>query len=184
MIYHETTLADAWLIDLEKRGDERGWFARTMDAREFADRGMDSVFVQQNASVSARAGTVRGMHFQRPPHAEAKLVRCVRGHLLDVIVDLRPGSPSYLHHEAFELSAGNGHMLYVPRGFAHGFQTLVDDVEASYLVSAFYAPEAEGGLRHDDPRLGITWPRPVSVLSPKDASWPLLDEGNPGLGQG
>lgn len=181
MIFHSTTLSDAWLIDLEKRGDERGWFARTMDAREFQARGMDSVFVQQNASVSAKVGTVRGMHFQRPPNAEAKLVRCVRGSLLDVIVDLRPDSASYLRHEAFELSEG-GRMLYVPRGFAHGFQTLVDNVEANYLVSAFYAPEAEGGLRHDDPRLGINWPLPVSVLSPKDASWRLLDEGNAGLG--
>lgn len=181
MIFHPTTLADAWLIDLEKRGDDRGWFARTMDAREFEARGMDHVFVQQNASVSAKAGTVRGMHFQRPPDAEAKLVRCVRGRLLDVIVDLRPDSASYLRHEAFELSEG-GQMLYVPRGFAHGFQTLVDDVEANYLVSAFYAPGAEGGLRHDDPRLGIRWPLPVSVLSTKDASWPLLDAGNRGLG--
>ncbi len=163
------------------RGDERGWFARTMDAREFALRGMDSAFVQQNASVSAQAGTVRGMHFQRFPHAEAKLVRCVRGSLLDVIVDLRQDSPSYLKHEAFTLSAENSRMLYVPRGFAHGFQTLVDNVEANYLVSAFYAPEAEGGLRYDDPRLSIAWSLPVSVVSPKDASWPLLDSGNPGL---
>ncbi len=181
MIFHATTLADAWSIELTKRGDARGWFARTMDVDEFAARGMDFTFVQQNASVSAEAGTVRGMHFQRAPHAEAKLVRCVRGSLLDVIVDLRPESPTYLRHEAFELTAG-GQMLYVPRGFAHGFQTLEDDVEASYLVTAFYTPEAEGGLRHDDPRLGISWPRAVSVLSPKDAAWPLLDYGNPGLG--
>lgn len=176
MIFHETTLSDAWLIDLDRRGDERGWFARTMDAQSFADRGMDHAFVQQNASQSAHAGTLRGMHFQRPPKAEAKLVRCHRGRILDVIVDLRRDSPSFLRHEAFELSAETGRMLYVPRGFAHGFQTLVDDVEVGYLVSAPYAPEAEGGLRHDDPRLGIAWPLPVSVISPKDAAWPPLAE--------
>ena len=183
MKLNPTTLADAWLIDLEKRGDERGWFARTMDAKVFADHGMDSVFVQQNASVSAQAGTLRGLHFQRPPDGEAKLVRCVRGSLMDVIVDLRKGSPSYMKHEAFELSAENGRMLYVPKGFAHGFQTLTDDVEASYLVSAYYAPQAEGGLRYDDPRLGIEWPRPVSVISPKDASWPLIGDADPALGE-
>lgn len=181
MIYHETTLKDAWLIDLERRGDERGWFARTMDAREFEARGMDHLFVQQNASTSARAGTVRGLHFQRGADAEAKLVRCLRGAILDVIVDLRRGSPSFMRHEAFELSAANGRMLYVPRGFAHGFQTLVDDVEVSYLVSAFYAPASEGGLRHDDPRLGLAWPLPVSVISPKDAAWPLLEGDDPGI---
>lgn len=181
MIYHETTLADAWLIELERRGDDRGWFARTMDAAEFAARGMDDRFVQQNASTSARAGTVRGLHFQRPPHAEAKLVRCLRGRILDVIVDCRQSSPTAGHHEGFELSAENGRMLYVPRGFAHGFQTLTDDVEVSYLVSAFYAPEAEGGLRWDDPALGIAWPLPASVLSPKDAAWPLLGKVEAGL---
>lgn len=181
MIFRETTLADAWLIDLEWRGDERGGFARTMDAQEFAARGMDGVYVQQNASVSLKAGTVRGLHFQRPPHAEAKLVRCLRGRILDVIVDLRRESPSYMRHEGFELSAENGRMLYVPKGFAHGFQTLVDDVEVSYLVSAFYAPAAEGGLRYDDPRLAIDWPLPVTVISPKDVGWPLLRDDGPDL---
>jgi dTDP-4-dehydrorhamnose 3,5-epimerase len=174
-----TTLAGARLIQLEKRGDERGWFARTMDARVFAEQGMDSEFVQQNASTSARAGTLRGLHFQRPPDAEAKLVRCLRGRILDVIVDLRRSSPTFLRHEGFELSAENGNMLYVPRGFAHGFQTLTNDVEVSYLVSAFYAPDAEGGLRWDDHRLGIAWPLPVSVISPKDAAWPHIPEGGP-----
>jgi dTDP-4-dehydrorhamnose 3,5-epimerase len=180
MIYHEATLRDAWLLEPERRGDERGWFARTMDAAEFAARGMASVWVQQNASVSVHRGTVRGLHFQRPPHAEAKLIRCLRGAILDVIVDLRPGSDSHLRHEGFELSAENGRLLYVPKGFAHGFQTLTDDVEVSYLVSAAYAPQAEGGLRHDDPRLGIAWPLPVSVISPKDAAWPLLAAGGAG----
>ncbi|TNC73463.1 dTDP-4-dehydrorhamnose 3,5-epimerase [Rubellimicrobium roseum] len=181
MNYRETTLKDAWILDLEKRGDDRGWFARTFDAKEFEVHGMDSVFVQQNASSSARKGTLRGLHFQRGADSEAKLVRCLRGAIVDVIVDLRRGSPSYMKHEAFELSAGNGRMLYVPRGFAHGFQTLTDDVEVSYLVSAYYAPQAEGGLRYDDPRLGIVWPLPVSVISPKDANWPLLDSDDPDL---
>lgn len=175
MIFHDTELQDARLIELRLLGDERGAFARTFSQGEFAEAGMDSVYVQQNMSVSAKAGTVRGMHFQRAPHAEAKLVRCLRGAILDVIVDLRRGSPTYLRHQGFELSAANRHQLYVPRGFAHGFQTLVDDVEVSYLVSAAYAPAAEGGLRHDDPVLGIAWPMPVTVLSAKDAGWPLLD---------
>jgi dTDP-4-dehydrorhamnose 3,5-epimerase len=179
MIFHHTELKDAFLIELRLLGDERGAFARTFSRDEFAQAGMASDYVQQNMSVSAKAGTVRGMHFQRAPHAEAKLVRCLRGAILDVIVDLRAGSPSYLRHQGFELSAANRHQLYVPPGFAHGFQTLVDDVEVSYLVSSAYAPAAEGGLRHDDPLLGIAWPMPASVLSPKDAAWPLLDPAAP-----
>jgi dTDP-4-dehydrorhamnose 3,5-epimerase len=179
MIYNETTLRDAWLIDLEPRGDERGSFARTMCAEEFAARGMAHRFVQQNMSTSAKAGTLRGLHFQRAPHTEAKLVRCTRGAILDIIVDLRAGSPSYLRHEAFELSATNGRQLYVPPGFAHSFQTLVDDCEVSYLVSAAYAPGAEGGLRYDDPLLGISWPRPVTAISAKDAAWPHLRREDP-----
>ena len=119
------------------------------------------------------------MHFQRAPHTEAKLIRCLRGAILDVIVDLRADSPSYLRHQGFELSAENRHQLYVPPGFAHGFQTLTDDVEVSYLVSAAYAPAAEGGLRHDDPLLGIAWPMAATVISPKDAAWPLLDPAAP-----
>ena len=179
MIFHDTDLEDARLIELRLLGDERGAFARTFSRDEFAQGGMASVYVQQNMSVSATAGTVRGMHFQRAPHAEAKLIRCLRGAILDVIVDLRRGSPTYLRHQGFELSAANRHQLYVPPGFAHGFQTLVDDVEVSYLVSAAYAPAAEGGLRHDDPLLGIAWPRPAAVLSAKDAGWPLLDADDP-----
>jgi dTDP-4-dehydrorhamnose 3,5-epimerase len=178
MIYRKTTLQDAWLIEIEPRGDERGFFARTMCRDEFAAHGMVSDYVQQNMSISARAGTLRGMHFQRAPNTEAKLVRCVRGAIVDVIVDLRSGSPSYLRHEAFELTALNRQQLYVPPGFAHSFQTLVDDVEVSYLVSAAYAPEAEGGLRYDDPLLGIAWPMPVAAISDKDARWPLLNADN------
>lgn len=174
MKYHATPLADALLIELEPRGDERGVFARTMCVEEFAARGIAGPFVQQNLSVSAKAGTLRGLHFQRAPHEEGKLLRCVRGAILDVIVDLRPASPTFLRHAAFELDDRNRHQLWVPPGFAHGFQTLVDDVEVSYLVTAAYAPAAEGGLRWNDPQLGIAWPLPVSTISDKDAAWPLL----------
>jgi dTDP-4-dehydrorhamnose 3,5-epimerase len=181
MIFHETSLADAYLLDLEPRGDGRGFFARTFCKDEFGARGMATDFVQGNDSLSAHKGTVRGMHFQRRPHTEAKLVRCIRGALLDVIVDMRGDSPSYLRHEAFELTADNRRQLYVPPGFAHGFQTLTDDTEASYLVSARYAPTHEGGVRHDDPVLGISWPLPVSVISDKDRGWPLLDRAAPAI---
>ncbi len=179
MIFHKTTLQDAWLIEIEPRGDERGIFARTMCREEFAAHGMAQDFVQQNMSTSAKAGTLRGMHFQRAPHMEAKLVRCIRGAVLDVIVDLRAGSPSYLRHEAFELTADNRRQLYVPPGFAHSFQTLVDDSEVSYLVSAAYAPQSEGGLRYDDPLLGISWPLPITAISDKDATWPYLVPNGP-----
>ena len=178
MIYKTTSLADAWLIEIEPRGDERGFFARTMCREEFAAHGMASDYVQQNMSTSAQAGTLRGLHFQRAPHAEAKLVRCLRGAIVDIIVDLRAASPSYLRHEAFELTAANRRQLYVPPGFAHSFQTLTDDTEVSYLVSAAYAPVAEGGLRYDDPALGITWPLPVTAISDKDSKWPLLKAGD------
>jgi len=176
MIFRETTLKDAWLIDVEPRGDERGMFARTFCRDEFSAYGLLTDFVQQNMSVSAQAGTIRGMHYQRAPYTEAKLVRCVRGRILDVIVDMRSASPTYLKHEAFELSAANRRQLYVPPGFAHSFQTLVDDIEVSYLVTAPYTPAAEGGLRYSDPLLAIEWPLPVTTISDRDAAWPLLDQ--------
>src|SRR5262245_44213053 len=174
MIFHETSLKDAWLVELERRGDDRGFFARTMCREEFAARGLDTEYVQQNTSFSAHRGTLRGMHYQLPPYTEAKLVRCIKGAIVDIIVDLRRKSPSYLRHECFELDEENRRQLYVPRGFAHAFQTVSDNVEVTYLVSAPYTPTAEGGLRYSDPRLGIAWPLPVSVISDKDASWPLL----------
>lgn len=181
MIFHETALQDAWLIEPERRRDARGSFARIMCRGEFAEHGLVTDYVQQNLSVSVRAGTLRGLHFQRPPHAEAKLVRCSRGAIFDVIVDLRAGSPTYLRHFTAELSAENGLELYVPPGFAHAHQTLTDDVELTYLTSAAYAPQAEGGLRYDDPSLGIDWPLPVSAISDKDMSWPLLAPGGPAI---
>ena len=180
MKFIETELEDAWLVELEPRGDERGSFARSFSRDEFTERGLLADYVQANASVSAHRGTVRGLHFQRAPHTEAKLVRCVRGAILDVIVDLRSGSPTYLRHQGFELSASNRRQLYVPPGFAHGFQSLNDDIEITYMVSAQYTPTAEGGVRYDDPMIGIAWPLPVSVISDKDARWPLLKrEGRP-----
>jgi len=172
MQFQSTSLQDAYLIEPEKRGDARGWFARTFCEREFAAHGLETRFVQQNASASAQAGTLRGMHFQKGEHAEVKLIRCVQGAILDVIIDLRPQSPTFKRWEAFELTAQNARQLYVPRGFAHGFQTLTDDVEVSYLVSSFYAPAAEGGVRWNDPAFSIAWPRPPSVLSDKDQAWP------------
>jgi dTDP-4-dehydrorhamnose 3,5-epimerase len=181
MILHDTSLADARLIELQPRGDERGWFARTMSRTEFEQAGLNADFRQQNTSVSANAGTLRGMHFQLGPHTEAKLVRCIRGAIVDIIVDLRLGSPSYLKHEKFELTPSNNRILYVPEGFAHAFQTLTEDTEVTYLVTADYTPEAERGVRYSDPRLGIDWPLEVTTISPKDAAWPLLGEGDPGF---
>lgn len=176
MKFRATTLQDARLIELEPRVDDRGVFARTMCVDELAAEGLCTSYVQQNMSISRHRGTVRGMHLQRPPHSEAKLIRCLRGAILDVIVDLRRGSSSFLQHQAFELTEDNWHQLYVPERFAHGFQTLTDDVEVTYLVSARYAPGMEIGLRFDDPALGIKWPLTVSVISDKDAGWPLLKD--------
>ena len=177
MIFHKTSLQDAYLIEPEKKGDDRGFFARTMCRNEFAAHGLDTDYVQQNTSFSAHKGTLRGMHYQLPPFTEAKLVRCITGALVDIIVDLRRSSPTFMKHERFELTDRNRLQLYVPRGFAHAFQTIMDGVEVSYLVSAPYTPAAERGVRYSDPRLGIEWPLPVTVISDKDASWPLLEAG-------
>jgi dTDP-4-dehydrorhamnose 3,5-epimerase len=169
------------LVALEPRGDERGFFARSFCAREFAAAGLESAFVQANTSHTARLGTLRGMHYQLPPAAEVKLVRCVRGAVHDVVVDLRPDSPTFLRSFGARLDDRDRQMLYVPRGVAHGFISLTDDVELHYLVSAFYDPEQERGLRHDDPALAIDWPLAPSAVSAKDASWPLLDPAFHGL---
>jgi dTDP-4-dehydrorhamnose 3,5-epimerase len=172
VIYNATTLRDAYVLDIERKEDARGYFARVMCGTEFAAHGLVSEFVQTNHSYNRRRGTLRGLHFQYPPYAEVKLVRCVQGAIYDVIADLRPNSPTYLRWEGFALSAENGRVLYVPEGFAHGFVTLEDDTHVTYQVSQAYVPGAEGGLRYDDPALGIVWPEPVAVLSDKDASWP------------
>ncbi len=172
MRFAPTTLQDAVLIELDRHADERGYFARTFCRKEFADAGLETDFVQGNMSFNHVKGTLRGMHFQRAPHEEVKVVRCISGAIYDVIIDLRPASPSYLKWQGFTLSAENGRQLYVPRGFAHGFLTLCDGAAVVYQVSAFYAPGAEGGVRWNDPRFAIAWPGDVAVASPKDAAWP------------
>jgi dTDP-4-dehydrorhamnose 3,5-epimerase len=175
MRFLETKLDGAWLIEPEPIRDSRGYFARTFCTRDFEERGLESRFVQHSRSFSATKGTLRGLHFQTAPHEEVKLVSCVSGAVFDVIVDMRPESPSYRQWQGFELSADNKRQLYVPAGFAHGFQTLTDDAELNYLISAFYEPAASTGISYDDPALGVTWPLPVSVISDRDRSWgPLL----------
>jgi dTDP-4-dehydrorhamnose 3,5-epimerase len=162
------------VVELDLLCDERGWFARIYDEDLFRAHGLEPVGVQCNSSFNAARDTLRGLHLQAEPHGEAKLVRCVRGAISDVVVDVRPGSPTYLQHVSVELTADNRTALYVPPMFAHGFQTLVDGTEATYNVSAPYTPGVERGLRHDDPDLHLDWPLPVAVISAKDASWPLL----------
>jgi dTDP-4-dehydrorhamnose 3,5-epimerase len=172
--FTETEIPGAFIIDLEPHTDERGFFARTFCAREFAEHGLTTTIAQVNASYNHRRGTLRGMHYQAEPAGEAKLVRCVSGAIHDVIVDMRPGSPTYLRHVAVELSAANRRQLYIPELCAAGYQTLADDTEVCYQVSEFYTPASERGLRHDDPILGLRWPLPVTEISAKDVAWPLL----------
>ena len=169
MIFTETPIPGAYLIDLEKRGDDRGFFARAFCAKEFADHQLVTQFVQVNNSLSAQKGTLRGMHYQLAPKAETKLVRCIHGALYDLILDLRQGSPTFGQSFGAELSADNRRMMYVPKGFAHGFLTLADDTEAFYFVDEGYAPECERGIRWNDPRFRLPWPIAPSVLSDKDA---------------
>ena len=176
MIFTETPLRGACLIDLEKRGDERGFFARAFCEKEFGARQLVERFVQANDSLSAQRGTLRGMHYQLAPKAETKLVRCIRGALYDAILDLRKGSPTFGHSFGAELSAENRRMMYVPKGFAHGFITLANDTEALYLVDEFYAPEQERGIRWNDPRFGIRWPVEPVVLSDKDRNHREFDQ--------
>jgi dTDP-4-dehydrorhamnose 3,5-epimerase len=172
MRFLETGLAGAWLIEPEPVADHRGHFVRTFCAREFADRGLVTAFPQHSLSFTKSKGSIRGMHFQRPPHDETKLVGCTRGAIWDVIVDLRPRSPTRGQWQGFELSAENGRQLYISPGLAHGFQTLTDDAEVRYLISQFYVPSASSGVRHDDPAFAISWPLPVTVISERDAAWP------------
>lgn len=174
MRFSKTHLSGAFVLEPDRKIDERGFFVRTYCARELEAQGIRFVVAQSNLSFNRRAGTVRGMHLQAPPVAESKLVRCSRGAMYDVIVDLRPASPTYLQHVALELSDVNGRSLYVPPGFAHGFQTLTDNVEVEYLMGDFHVPACDRGLRYDDPALGIRWPLPVSAISDKDRAWPPL----------
>lgn len=181
MILTETRLPGAFIVDLELRGDERGFFARAFCQREFEARGLNARIAQANISFNRCSGTVRGLHFQFSPAAETKFVRCSRGAIVDVIVDLRHDSPTYLQHVAVELTAENRRGLYVPEHFAHGYQVLEDNTETTYQVGGFYTPSAEGGLRYSDPRLAIDWPLPVTDISDKDRRWPLLEEVEPAL---
>lgn len=171
MIFHPTNLQDARLIELKYISDDRGFFARSYCAQEFAANGLHAVFVQQNSSQSLKKGTIRGLHYQKAPYAEVKVMRCLRGAIFNVIVDLRPESPTYKRWQGFELTADNRHQLYVPEGFANGYQALVDGAEVAYLVSSAYAPGAEGGVRYNDPALGIDWPHEVTIVSHKDQNW-------------
>ena len=176
MRFTETGLEGAWVVDLEPRADARGFFARTFDADAFAEHGIPPLVVQANLSFNHRAGTLRGLHFQLPPVSEGKFMRCTQGSIHDVIVDMRPESPTYLQHYGITLSAQNRRALFVPERFAHGYLALEDGAEAAYHVTERYTPGAERGLRFDDPALGIEWPVAVQVVSEKDRSWPLLGE--------
>ena len=176
MIFTETKLRGAFVIDIERREDSRGFFARVFCQHEFDAHGLKPTIAQANVAYNRKKGTLRGMHFQFPPAAETKLVRCTRGAILDIIVDLRPESPTYLQHVAVELSEENCRALYVPERFAHGYQVLRDDTETSYQVGEFYTPGSEGGLLYNDSRLGLQWPLPVSEISEKDQVWKRLEE--------
>lgn len=172
-----TDIEGVAIVDLEPRGDERGFFARTFDRREFLEAGLVPALEQGNLSFNHRAGTLRGMHLQVDPAPEAKLVRCTAGAIQDIVVDLRPGSPTRLRHVAVELSAANRTAIYVPPYFAHGYLTLTDGAEVVYQVSQAYTPGTERGLRHDDPDLALPWAVEVTTISAKDAAWPLLADG-------
>lgn len=172
MEFTETNLKGAFLLRLRKIEDHRGFFARGWCRDEFAKHGLNPNMLQLNIGFSHKRGTVRGLHYQEAPHAEAKFVRCTRGALFDVIVDLRADSPTRGQWAGFELTADNGQMVYAPEGFAHGYQTLADETDMYYLTSAQYAAAAARGLRYNDPALGITWPIPISVISEPDQKWP------------
>lgn len=171
MIFYDTKIEGAKLIELEKMADDRGYFARTFCAEQFANHGLETVFVQHNTSASAEVGTLRGLHFQAPPYEEIKVVRAVKGAVWDVILDLRQGSSTYGKWQGFELTEENGMMVYVPKGCGHAMQTLREDSVVTYLSSHPYTPKAERGVRWNDPSFSIDWPIPVTSLSEKDAAW-------------
>lgn len=175
MIFIETKLKGAFILDLELRSDQRGAFARTYCAKEFEAHGLKPTVAQCNLSFNYKAGTLRGMHYQTPPAAETKLVRCTKGAIYDVIIDMRPDSPTYLQHIGVELTEENHRSLYVPEMFAHGYQALTDGAEVVYQVGEFYTPGYERGIRYDDPTFKIEWPMPVTVISEKDAAWAPFD---------
>jgi dTDP-4-dehydrorhamnose 3,5-epimerase len=172
----ETNLDGVKIVEQERLADERGYFSRVFCEKEFTEYGMKPVVAQASTSYNARRGTLRGLHFQYPPAAESKYVRCVRGAMVDVVVDLRPESPTYLQHLSVELNDENGRGLYVPERFAHGFITLRDETEIAYMIGNQYEPSLGGGLRYDDPRLAIAWPIPVTVISERDRKLPSISE--------
>jgi dTDP-4-dehydrorhamnose 3,5-epimerase len=176
MIFIETKLKGAFILDVERREDPRGFFGRAFCQNEFRDHGLQPIIAQGNIAYNRKKGTLRGMHFQFPPAAETKLVRCTRGAILDIIVDLRPESPTFLQHISVELSEDNCRSLYVPGRFAHGYQALRDETDTSYQVGEFYTPGCEGGLLYNDPALHLEWPLPVSVISEKDGLWKRFSE--------
>ena len=184
MKFTETRLRGAYVIDIEPIEDNRGFFARAFCQREFEAHGLKPVIAQANIAFNRIKGTLRGMHFQFPPYAESKLVRCTRGAILDVIVDLRPESSTYLEHIAVELTADNHRALYVPERFAHGYQVLRDVTETSYQVGEFYAPGSEGGIPYNDSRLAIEWPLPVTEISQKDQVFGSIDQNEERLRTG
>lgn len=175
MKFHELSLSGAYVIDLEPIADHRGFNARAFCQREFRDAGLPTTIAQVNVIHNGPAGTLRGFHYQIPPHAEAKLFRVTRGAIFDVVVDLRPESPTYQHHEWVELRADEYHMLFVPERFGQAFQTLEDDTELTYQTTAFYAPQDGRGFRWNDPEIGVDWPLEVAAISEKDRTWPDLD---------
>jgi dTDP-4-dehydrorhamnose 3,5-epimerase len=175
MHFHATALAGVYQVELAPHPDERGFFARSWCTREFAEHGLPGQLVQSSLSHNTRKGTLRGMHFQWAPSQEGKLVRCERGAVFDVLIDLRPASATFLQNFAVELDSDRGNAVYIPPGIAHGFQTLADETRVIYMMTDFYAPELADGFRHDDPAFGIRWPLPVSVISERDRSWPVFD---------
>jgi dTDP-4-dehydrorhamnose 3,5-epimerase len=178
MKFTETQLKGAFIVEIAPVSDNRGFFSRTFCAREFEEHGLKHTFVQANLSFNHRRGTLRGMHYQQQPAAETKLVRCTAGAIYDVIIDLRPNSPTYLQHVGVELTADNRKALYVPELFAHGYLTLTDNAEVVYQVGEFYTPGYERGLRYDDPTFGIQWPVGIAVISDKDAKWAPFSAGS------
>ncbi len=181
MIFTPTQLKGVFIIDLQPVGDSRGWFSRTYCKNEFAAIGHHKEWVQLNHSFTATKGSVRGMHYQLPPFSEIKMVRCIAGAVLDVVIDLRKNSPTFLQWMGVELSAGNKKMIYIPEGFAHGFQCLMDNCELLYHHSAFYTPGAEGGIRYNDPLVGINWPLEPTEISDRDKTHPFLDKNFKGI---
>ncbi len=174
MKFTETAIDGVYIIELEPIADNRGFFSRVFCREQFTAHGLSGDIRQGNISFNSLAGTVRGMHFQRAPAEEVKVIRCTRGAIVDVAIDMRKSSPTYCQHLMVELTADNRRTLYIPEKFAHGFQTLVDDTEVNYLVSEYYTPDTEGGLRYNDPTLAIRWPRSVTAVSDKDQRWPLV----------